>query len=121
MTPQEASKVLDMFLDKQCDLKRTEFAYSNNEVWTAVNIASEVLDRQIEGNGFACNIGDTLYSVGSVTQDIVELTVEGFQIAKNDTFIFCHGGIYISVSQQWGESVFPTREEAEENRERLAK
>lgn len=47
MTPQVASKVLDMFLDKQCDLKRTEFAYSNNEVWAAVNMASEALEKQI--------------------------------------------------------------------------
>lgn len=66
-----------------------------------------------------CNIGDTLYSVGSVTQDIVELTVEGIQITKKDTFIFCHGGIYVSVSQQLNKSVFRTCEEAEDYRGRL--
>ena len=47
MTPQEASKTLEMFLDKQCDLKRTEFAYNQSEVWSAVNMASEALEKQI--------------------------------------------------------------------------
>ncbi len=76
-------------------------------------------EKLIKEAKWPCNIGDTLYSVGSVTQDIVELTVEGIQITKKDTFIFCHGGIYVSVSQQLNKSVFRTREEAEEYRGRL--
>ena len=47
MTPQEASKILEMFLHKQCDLKRTEFAYNQLEVWNAVVMASEALEKQI--------------------------------------------------------------------------
>jgi hypothetical protein len=45
MTRDEAIKVLEMFLHKQCDLKRTEFAYDANTVWDAVNMASEALEQ----------------------------------------------------------------------------
>ena len=47
MTPKEAYKVLEMFLHKQCDLTRTLPLYSDNEVWSAVNIASDALEKQI--------------------------------------------------------------------------
>ena len=46
MTREEALKVLEMFLHKQCDLKRTEFAYDANTVWDAVNIATKVLEQE---------------------------------------------------------------------------
>ena len=46
MTREEAIKVLEMFLHKQCDLKRTEFAYDANTVWDAVNMASEALEQE---------------------------------------------------------------------------
>lgn len=47
MTPNEANEILEMFLHKQCDLKRTEFAYNQNEVWQAVSMASDALEKQI--------------------------------------------------------------------------
>lgn len=43
MTREEAIKVLEMFLYKQCDLERTKFAYDQLTVWDAVNMASEAL------------------------------------------------------------------------------
>lgn len=43
MTREEAIKVLEMFLHKQCDLERTKFAYDQLTVWDAVNMASEAL------------------------------------------------------------------------------
>lgn len=43
MTREEAIKVLEMFLYKQCDLERTKFAYDQLTVWDAVKIASEAL------------------------------------------------------------------------------
>ncbi len=46
MTREEAIKVLEMFLHKQCDLKRTEFAYDADTVWSAVNMANEALEQQ---------------------------------------------------------------------------
>ena len=49
MTAQKALEILEMFLHKQCDLQRTEFAYSQNEVWKAVKIANDVLEAQIQG------------------------------------------------------------------------
>lgn len=48
MTPQKALEILEMFLHKQCDLQRTEFAYSQNEVWKAVKMASEALEKPIQ-------------------------------------------------------------------------
>ncbi len=47
MTPKEADKILEMFLHKQCDLKRTEFAYDQSEVWLAVKTANDALEKQI--------------------------------------------------------------------------
>ena len=47
MTIEQANKVLEMFLHKQCSLSRTEFAYSQNEIWAAVKMASEALEKQI--------------------------------------------------------------------------
>ena len=51
MTPKKASEVLEMFLHKQCDLKRTKFAYNANEVWEAVKKSSEALEKQIPKKG----------------------------------------------------------------------
>ncbi len=48
MTEQKASKVLKMFLHKDCDIERTKFAYTDTEIWRAVKMASETLDKQIE-------------------------------------------------------------------------
>lgn len=48
MTPQKALEILEMFLHKQCSLERTEFAYSQNEVWEAVKMASEALEKPIQ-------------------------------------------------------------------------
>lgn len=45
---QYALKVLEMFLHKQCDLKRTEFAYTQEEVWKAVKMATEALEKQMK-------------------------------------------------------------------------
>ena len=47
MTPQEAVEILEMFLHKQCDLERTKFAYSENTIWIAVNMAKLALEKQI--------------------------------------------------------------------------
>ena len=44
MTVQEAKKIMEMFLHKQCDLQRTEFAYSQNEVWDAVKMSADALE-----------------------------------------------------------------------------
>jgi len=46
MTREEAIKVLEMFLFKQCDLERTKFAYDDNTVWDAVKMASEALEQE---------------------------------------------------------------------------
>lgn len=40
---EDALKVLDMFLCKQCDLERTSFAYDQNTVWDAVKMATDAL------------------------------------------------------------------------------
>ena len=47
MTKEEAIKVLEMFLHKQCDLKRTEFAYDANTIWKAVNMATKALNQEL--------------------------------------------------------------------------
>lgn len=46
MTREEAIEVLAMFLHKQCDLERTEFAYDANTVWHAVYMASNALEQE---------------------------------------------------------------------------
>ena len=48
MTPQKALEILEMFLHKQCDLQRTEFAYSQKEVYMAVSMAKYALEKPIQ-------------------------------------------------------------------------
>ena len=48
MTPQKALEILEMFLHKQCDLQRTEFAYSQNEVYMAVSMAKYALEKPLQ-------------------------------------------------------------------------
>lgn len=43
LTRTDAIKCLEMFLHKQCDLARTEFAYSQITVWAAVKMAFDAL------------------------------------------------------------------------------
>lgn len=43
MGKEDALKVLDMFLFKQCDLERTSFAYDQSTVWGAVKMATDAL------------------------------------------------------------------------------
>lgn len=48
MNPEQyALDVLDMFLHKQCDLERIKFAYNQTEVWNAVKMARDALEKQI--------------------------------------------------------------------------
>ena len=47
MTREEALNVLELFLYKQCDLGRTEFAYDANTVWEAVKMAIEALEQEL--------------------------------------------------------------------------
>lgn len=46
MTRDKALEVLEVFLYKQCDLGRTEFAYDANTVWEAVKMANEALEQE---------------------------------------------------------------------------
>lgn len=48
MTPQKALEILEMFLHKQCDLQRTEFAYSQKEVYMAVSMAKYALEKPLQ-------------------------------------------------------------------------
>lgn len=43
LSREEAIKVLEMFLHKQCSLGRTEFAYDADTVWEAVKMAADSL------------------------------------------------------------------------------
>lgn len=57
MDNQQATKILDMFLHKQCDLERTRFAYSQDEIWEAVSLAAKHLN---DSNIVRCK--DCVYS-----------------------------------------------------------
>lgn len=48
MTPQKALEILEMFLHKQCDLQRTDFAYCQNEVYMAVSMAKFALEKPLQ-------------------------------------------------------------------------
>lgn len=68
MTPQEAIEILEMFLHKQCDLERTKFAYSENTIWIAVNMAKLALEKTVtksvvlEGDGYD-DKGELIYDI----------------------------------------------------------
>ena len=75
MTNEEAIAILEMFLHKQCSLSRTEFAYTQSEVWGAVDMATEALKREqaIIENGYTgremqIRIGGRLFAVRELAQ-----------------------------------------------------
>ena len=51
MTREEAIKVLEMFLHKQCSLERTRFAYDPDTVWDAVKMAFDALEQPEQKTG----------------------------------------------------------------------
>lgn len=73
MTREEAIKVLEMFLHKQCDLGRTEFAYDADTVWEAVNMASKALKQE-------------------TVLDKIRAEIE--QVIREETVVDCSGGEY---------------------------
>ena len=64
MTREEAIKVLEMFLHKQCDLERTKFAYDANTVWEAVNMASEALEQEPKTGHWIAKENEEMKTVG---------------------------------------------------------
>lgn len=60
-----------------------------------------------------CNVGDTIYVVGELTQQITPLEVSAIQYDKNDIYLFSSGGIYVSVNRQLGKVVFLTLKAAQ--------
>ena len=46
MTVSKALKILEMFLDKQCDLSRTERFYDEGMIWDAVKMARDALENK---------------------------------------------------------------------------
>lgn len=54
MNREEAIKVLDMFLFKQCDLGRTSRYYDENTVWEAVCLARDYLAKEQESETNRC-------------------------------------------------------------------
>lgn len=60
-----------------------------------------------------CNVGDTIYVVGELTQQITPLEVSAIQYDKNDIYLFSSGGIYVSVTRQLGKVAFLTLKAAQ--------
>lgn len=69
LSREEAIKVLEMFLHKQCSLGRTEFAYDADTVWKAVKMAAESL-KQTKPSGEWLGIDYDGYADG---QPVIEL------------------------------------------------
>lgn len=90
-----------------------------NKLIDAENLLTYCMSRLENALLPPCKVGDELYAVGSITQQITTLKVAAVQTAKNDMFLLCDGGVSVSVNQQLNKSAFRTREEAEEYRERL--
>lgn len=100
MTPQKALEILEMLLHKQCDLQRTEFAYSQNEVYMAVSMAKYALEKPLQetteqsksltlvfgkdGKAHILNEEYTIYCADEETFEKVKEAVEK-QIPKKNT------------------------------------
>ena len=61
-----------------------------------------------------CKVGDTVYSVGVFTGQIIENKVVGIHYDESEIFLFVGNGTVVTVGQQLGKTVFLTKEEAEE-------
>lgn len=81
MTPKEANKILEMFLHKQCDLKRTEFAYDQSEVWLAVKTVKDALEKQIPKK-------PVNYSIDNRGYMIYECECPNCQHSRREAYLF---------------------------------
>lgn len=102
MTPQKALEILEMFLHKQCDLQRTKFAYSDIEVYCAVSMAKNALEKPLQetteqdksltlvfgkdGKARVLNEDYAIYCADEETFEKVKAAV-GKQIAKKVEFV----------------------------------
>lgn len=60
-----------------------------------------------------CKVGNTIYTIGKFTGQIITSKVVGIHLTENDVFLHCGNGTFVSVAYQLGKTVFLTREEAE--------
>jgi len=60
-----------------------------------------------------CKVGDTVFMVGVITQQITTHKVVGINYSEDGLFLLTDSFTVVSVAQQLGKTVFLTREEAE--------
>ena len=93
---------------KQCDRCK---AYGKGEDCINYNIADHLI-----ANGAIlppCKVGDTVFVVGVITQQITAHKVIGINYSEDGLFLLTNSFTVVSVAQQLGKTVFLTREEAE--------
>lgn len=61
-----------------------------------------------------CKIGDTIYTVGFHTGQILESTVYAITFCSDDVLLLMENTTFVSVEQQLGKTVFLTKPEAEQ-------
>ena len=73
-------------------------------------------DRLIENGVIVppCKVGDTLYTVGIYTGQIVELPIYAVTVYSDDTIFIMGNTSYVSVKEHIGKTVFLTKSEAEQ-------
>lgn len=60
-----------------------------------------------------CRVGQTVYTVGIFTGQIIQSKVLVIDYEENDVWLHLSNATYVSVNQQLGKSFFFTKEEAE--------
>ena len=68
-----------------------------------------------------CKVGDTVYTVGVFTGQIIPSNVVGIDYTANDVFLHLENSTFVSVVHQLGKTVFLTKEETEEKLKELNK
>ena len=61
-----------------------------------------------------CKVGDTLYTVGIYTGQIVEFPIYAITVYSDDTIFIMENTSYVSVKEHIGKTVFLTKAEAEQ-------
>jgi hypothetical protein len=61
-----------------------------------------------------CKVGDTLYTVGIYTGQIVKFPIYAITVYSDDTIFIMENTSYVSVKEHIGKTVFLTKSEAEQ-------
>jgi hypothetical protein len=113
------NKTKDMFVELILDegiFDKQECDLCTKDDYCQICGAECLADHLIENGAIVppCKIGDTVYIIGVATLQMLERKVIGVYFYEEGISLALDNGMVVDVEQQFGETVFRTKEQAEQ-------